>query len=106
MARRSRKLALSVDAERDIDDLWDYLALEASADIAEKTVREIDRKCRLLTQHPFLGRPRDSLISGLRSILVHPHTVFYRITPVTIEIVRVLHQRRDIEAIFADDTEG
>lgn len=105
MARRSRTVVLSADAERDIHDIWDYLASEASADIAEKTVRGIERKCRLLERHPFAGRPRDKLIVGMRSILVHPHVVFYRVTSETVEIVRVLHQRRDIDAIFADDIE-
>ncbi len=37
---------------------------------------------------------------GLRSILVYPYIVFYRVTGATVEIVRVLHQRRDFAAIF------
>jgi plasmid stabilization system protein ParE len=47
-----------------------------------------------------LGRSRDELITGLRSILADPHTVFYQISPHAIQIVRVVHQREDIESIF------
>jgi ParE toxin of type II toxin-antitoxin system, parDE len=45
----------------------------------------------------------DELIPGLRSVLAHPHIVFYRVSGSNIEVVRVLHQRRDIDAIFGSD---
>lgn len=105
MAKRNPALVLSADAERDIDDIWDYLASEASISIADRTVRSIESKCRLLKEQPFIGPARDDLIAGMRSILVHPYVVFYRVSLTSVEIVRVLHQRRDTESIFADDVE-
>jgi toxin ParE1/3/4 len=39
----------------------------------------------------------------LRSVLVSPYVVFYRVTELSVDIVRVLHGRRDLDAIFADD---
>ncbi len=101
MARADRTIIWSADAERDIDDIWDYLAAEASIEVADEVVRGLFRVCDNLVSHPFLGRPRDGLIVGLRSILAHPHIVFYRVSGSNIEIVRVLHQRRDLDAIFA-----
>jgi plasmid stabilization system protein ParE len=38
----------------------------------------------------------------MRSILANPYVVFYRINADCIEIVRVLHGRRDVESIFED----
>jgi len=38
-------------------------------------------------------------------MLVHPHVVLYRVSDNSIEIARVLHQRRDLAAIFARDRE-
>jgi toxin ParE1/3/4 len=93
----------SADAERDIDDIWDYLASEASVRVADEVVRNIFRACEKLISYPSLGRPRDNLIPGVRSILAHPYAVFYRTSGSNIEIARVLHQRRDIDAIFAGD---
>jgi toxin ParE1/3/4 len=60
----------------------------------------MDRAGRRLSEHAFVGRPRDELTPGLRSVLVHPHVIFYRVADERVEIVRVLHQRRDLEAIF------
>jgi len=34
---------------------------------------------------------------------VHPYVIFFRTTDLSVEIVRILHQRRDINAIFAND---
>jgi toxin ParE1/3/4 len=103
MARSERDIVWSADAERDIDGIWDYLAAEASTRVADEAVRDLFRTCDRLVDHAFLGRPRNELIPGLRSILSHPHIIFYRVTGSNIEVVRVLHQRRDIEAIFGSD---
>jgi toxin ParE1/3/4 len=40
---------------------------------------------------------------GLRSVAVEPHVIFYRVTRSAVEIVRVLHGRRDVEAVFAEE---
>ena len=55
---------------------------------------------RLLEDHPFAGRSRDEVRTGVRSIASRPHVIFYRVTDNTIEIIRVLDGRRDIEEIF------
>jgi plasmid stabilization system protein ParE len=41
----------------------------------------------------------------LRSVLVLPYVVFYRGTGSSVDIVRVLHGRRDLDAIFAAEIE-
>ena len=105
MARRSRAVIWSANAERDIDEIWDYLEKEASTEIADEKVRDIARRCEMLARHPFAGRPRSDLIRGMRSILANPYAIFYRVNASNAEIVRVLHQRRDVDAIFAVESE-
>ncbi|MBC8020073.1 MAG: type II toxin-antitoxin system RelE/ParE family toxin [Methyloceanibacter sp.] len=39
---------------------------------------------------------------GLRSVLVSPHVIFYRVRGDIAQIIRILDGRRDIEDIFAD----
>jgi len=43
---------------------------------------------------------------GLRSVLVLPYGIFYRVAESSVDIVRVLHGRRDLDAIFPDDIDG
>jgi toxin ParE1/3/4 len=52
---------------------------------------------------PGIGRPRDDLKPGLRSFVVKSYVVFCRVVDGTVEVVRVLHGSRDIEAIFRDE---
>src|SRR5258708_22353818 len=103
MANPKRQILWSPEAEADLIEIWNYLAREASLEIADKRVREINDACGPLGRFPLRGRPRDELVVGLRSIVTRPHIVFYRVTSNDIEIARVLHGRQDIESIFGDD---
>jgi plasmid stabilization system protein ParE len=47
---------------------------------------------------PFIRRRRDNLVPGLRAVIVHPSLLFYRVENLEVEVVRVIHERRDIEA--------
>jgi toxin ParE1/3/4 len=97
-----RPIVWSPDARADLSEIWNYYAKVASRQIADKIAREIGEVCRLLEDHPFAGRARDEVRSGLRSIAARPHVVFYRVNNDVPEIVRILDGRRDLDEIFAE----
>jgi toxin ParE1/3/4 len=74
---------------------------QASDQVADRQLSEIDAACETLKSWPYSGRKRDELLTGMRSVPVYPYIVFYRVGNAAIEIVRVLHGRRDIASIFA-----
>ena len=100
MGKPKRRLVWSAEAEADLLSIWRYAAEEWSPTVADEHERTLWRACERLLEKHELGRSRDELIVGLRSILVDPHVVFYRTSPIAIEIVRVVHQREDTEMIF------
>lgn len=102
MPSHSWTVNLSPEADEDLLEIWGYLAQEASARVADRQLREIDEACAMLKAWPYSGRKRDELIAGMRSVPVHPYILFYRIEAEAIEIIRILHGRRDIVSIFAD----
>ncbi|MER9771973.1 type II toxin-antitoxin system RelE/ParE family toxin [Mesorhizobium sp. M0220] len=51
----------------------------------------------LLTLHPFSGAPREDIAPGIRH-LIGEYLTLYRVREEAIEIVRVLHGRRKIDA--------
>ena len=106
MADPRRSVVWSPEAEGDLLEIWTYLATEASPDVASVQLRAIDRSVHRLTRWPLLGRARDELIAGVRSIVVGQYVVFYRALADRIEIIRVLHGSRDIDDIFSDSDEG
>ncbi len=93
-------IVLSEDAARDLDDAWDYLAREESVNAADTVLREIAKTYKLLNTWPLLGRKRDNVSPGARSLVVNPYVVFYRITEDTVRIIRILHQSRDTDLVF------
>jgi toxin ParE1/3/4 len=90
-------------AERDVDDIWYYYAVNASPEIATRQVGKILAAVERVAKHPFHGRPRNEVRANLRSVRSSPYVVFYRVEPKAIEVMRVLHERRDFNAAFAEN---
>jgi plasmid stabilization system protein ParE len=42
----------------------------------------------------------------LQSIIVHPHTIFYRITDASVAVARVLRERQDFPGILVKPKRG
>jgi len=78
------------------------MAREASFEVADEDVRGIINACHALRQLPQPGRPRDDVIAGLRSITIGSLVAFFRRTPGSIEIVRVIHRRKDTPAVWGE----
>ncbi len=102
MTERRGAAVWSPEALVDLDQIWDYYERVAGRNTAEKIVRKIAEVVATIENRPFAGRPRNELLSGLRSLAAIPHVVFYGVTDDIPEIVRVLDSRRDIEGIFAE----
>ena len=102
---KCRRGVWAPEADSDLLDIWTYYARVASLEIADNLLREIDRVGEGIGEKPLLSRQRDELLPGLRSVIVRPHVIFFRIKNSTVEVVRVLHGRRDFPAIFGRDGE-
>ena len=92
-------------ARADLLEIWHYFTRVGSAELADGILFDIDRVANRLKRHPLTGRARNELVPGLPSVLVHPHVIFYRVSNEAVEITRVLHQRRDLAAIFSRESD-
>jgi toxin ParE1/3/4 len=91
---------VSPEVEVELDDLWLYIAEEsASVDVADRVVESITEQFLLLSRNPYLGRMRDDLRRGLRSIAVGSYVVIYRVDGGDVRILHVVHGRRDIKLV-------
>ncbi len=102
MVGRRAMATWSPEALSDLDQIWDYYERVAGRNTAEKIIRKIGEVIATIEDHPFAGRSRNELRSGLRSLAATPHVIFYRVADDIPEIIRILDSRRDIEEIFAD----
>ena len=86
----------------DLAEIWDYIADDSEVR-ADAFVATIDAKFQTLAKQPGIGRMRDELATGLRSLPIGRYVIFYLSLADGIEIIRVLHGARDIDTIFHDD---
>ena len=100
MTAGSKHLFRSRDAAEDLISIWLFGAEEWSPELADKHLRDIDTICDRFLDQPELGRKRGDLQPGIHSILVRPHVIFYKQSASGIYLVRVLHQRHDVDAAF------
>ncbi len=90
-------------ALEDISEQARYIADDNPA-AAERFVEAAEQAFAMLADMPGMGTPRDyGRIEGLRMWPVRGfqrHLIFYRPIEGGIEVVRVLHASRDLEALF------
>lgn len=62
-------------------------------------------KTRTLARFPEIGRLRPELAPGVRSTLVQPYVIFYRVEGDVVQILRIIHGKRDLRRIMRDESE-
>lgn len=73
---------------------------------AERSAEEFRRMAQSLGRFPEIGRSRPEIAPGLRSTLVEPFVLFYRIEDDVVPILRILPGRRDLRRIMTEDNEA
>ena len=88
--------------QADLEEVWLYVA-NGGEGLADRFLDKIHKQCRQLAQFPGIGRDRSNLAAYLRSFAVRPFVIFFRPADDAVEIIRVLHGKRDIDSIFEKD---
>lgn len=70
MPEAGRRIVWAPKAKQDLLNVWRYFARVASPEIADKLLRDINLAAERLGERPLLGRAREELLSGLRSVSV------------------------------------
>jgi len=79
-------------AEKDLDDLFSFVAQDSLA-MAEKEVERVIKEVAHLQFHPAMGRP--GRVPETREFVILPYIVAYRVKGTTVQILRVLHSARE-----------
>ena len=89
---------LSPRARGDLSAIWDCSAEHWGAAQADRYVRLIAAACSALAAGRVMGRSANAIRAGYFRHTVGAHVLFYRVRRRGgIEIVRILHQRMDVE---------
>jgi toxin ParE1/3/4 len=93
-------LLFSPKANADLDQIWHYSAKNWGELRAETYLRSIFEAAERLKDNPRLGRSREDVRRGYRSLIIGSHLIFYQLNQETVTVIRILHQRMDVNAII------
>lgn len=101
----NRKSSIAVEwsphAKKDILQIYQHVARSRSPDIAEDTVIRVQEIGNKIRHHPLLWKVREGL-AGIRLAPIEPYFICYHYADKAVTIVRIIHNKRDIVAIFAE----
>ena len=96
-----RLFRLAPEAGEDIKGIWSFIVRD-SVEAAAKVREDIRDNCRRLARHPYMGHRRDDLTSRKDVLFwpVYSYLIIYRPHTKPLEILRILHGKRNIKNIL------
>lgn len=88
---------LTPAARADLDDIWDYTHGTWGPAQAETYVRAIDAACAAVGSGTTASQSAEHIRAGYRKAYSGRHVLFYRVVDGQTVIVRILHQRMDVD---------
>ncbi len=95
-----KAFVLTLLAARDLNEIWDYLASD-SIEAADRVLGALERALHGLAKNPGKGHWREDLADRRhRFFLVYSYLIVYRPETKPVQVIRVLHASRDIQALL------
>ena len=89
-------------AIQDIEQIADYIAKQSGLLQSELFLDKLDAKFLKISQYPNLGRQRDEILAGIRSLSIDKYLILYMQMGEDVEIFCVVSGYRDLLALFND----
>ncbi len=100
---KTQKYRISKKAIKDLNDIWIYTKSKWSLEQADRYYKLLINEFEYISNHFMTGKSIEHIKTGYRASIVKSHMVIYRTTENDIvEIIRILHQRMDIENRIKD----
>jgi toxin ParE1/3/4 len=97
----TRRYVLAPEAALDLVQIWRYLKEQSSIEIADRVESVIREKIVLLAANPGAGHWRKDLTDEVVKFFpVYSYLIVYRPEATPLQIVSILHGRRDVEQLL------
>lgn len=86
-------------ASQDLENIWLFTFENWSVEQADRYYNLILDEIEYISEYPYSGKDYGEIRKGYFRTIIKSHLIFYKINKKTdeIEIIRILHQRMDIE---------
>ncbi|MFD2231344.1 type II toxin-antitoxin system RelE/ParE family toxin [Alkalimarinus sediminis] len=91
----AHQLVIAPAAKADLKEIYLYGLRQWGQAQSDSYLENLKDHFWSLTEQPLMGIERPELLPGARSLPIESHTLFYRVSTNTVEIIRVLHGRQD-----------
>jgi len=95
---------LTRDAERDLEELYDYIATHDSPENADQVLDQIEQTFQQLAEFPQRGNyPRELLALGIRDfreVFFKPYRIIFRILDDAVFVMLIVDGRRDMQSLL------
>ena len=88
---------ISKKAVSDLEEIWLYTVEKFSIEQADRYYNLIFDEINYICKNINAGKSMEHVRKGYRAAKVKSHLIFYRVLNDTIEVIRILHERMDIE---------
>jgi len=96
---------ISIEAKNDIEKIWLYTFENWSLEQADRYFDLIMDEIEYIAENPTSGKDFSDVRKGYLRTQIKSHLIFYKVNKNLneVEIIRVLHQRMDIENRLNDE---
>lgn len=95
---------LTNEAARDLDEIYDYIALHDSPRKADYVLERIEKVFSSLSEFPERGTyPKELLALGIREyreIFFKPYRIIYRVIDNIVYVLPIVDGRRDMQSLL------
>ena len=95
---------LTKDAARDIEELYDYIALHDAPEKADHVLDQIEKAFSRLSEYPERGvYPKELAAIGVREyreVFFKPYRIIYRIMDKNVFVLLIADGRRDMQSLL------
>ena len=98
-----KSFVLTNSAKADLRNIAFYTQQKWGREPRNIYVKQFDEAFHMLADTPFVGKACETIRAGYKKFPIGSHIIFYREgTNSSIEIVRILHKRMDVELNFQE----
>jgi toxin ParE1/3/4 len=95
---------LTNDAARDLDEIYDYIALHDAPHKAGYALEQIEKVFSRLSESPERGaHPKELLSLGIREyreVFFKPYRIIYRVMDKNVYVLLIVDGRRDMQSLL------
>lgn len=92
------KYRISESAIKDLDCIWEYTFFNWSKEQADRYHSLIMNEIEFISQNSSSGKPINHIKEGYLVSYVKSHMIFFKRNEGIVEIIRILHQKMDVES--------